>query len=46
MVGMQIGEERDLNVDLPREPIMPENLKGKDAVFHVKLHAITRDGAA
>ena len=42
MVGMQIGEERDLNVKFPEE-YHAENLKGKDAVFHVKLHAITRE---
>ena len=42
MVGMQIGEERDLNVKFP-ETYHAENLKGKDAVFHVKLHAITRE---
>ena len=39
---MQIGEERDLNVKFP-ETYHAENLKGKDAVFHVKLHAITRE---
>lgn len=42
MIGMQIGEERDLNVRFPDE-YHAENLKGKDAVFHVKLHAITRE---
>ena len=42
MVGMAIGEERDLNVKFPEE-YHAENLKGKDAVFHVKLHAITRE---
>jgi len=42
MVGMTIGEERDLNVKFPEE-YHAENLKGKDAVFHVKLHAITRE---
>ena len=42
MVGMQVGEEKDLNVKFP-EQYHAENLKGKDAVFHVKLHAITRE---
>ena len=42
MVGMQVGEEKDLNVKFPEE-YHAENLKGKDAVFHVKLHAITRE---
>jgi len=41
MVGMQIGEERDLNVTFP-EKYHSDELAGKDAVFHVKLHAITR----
>ena len=42
MVGMTIGEERDLHVTFP-EQYHREDLKGKDAVFHVKLHAITRE---
>ena len=42
MVGMQVGEEKDLNVKFP-EQYHAENLKGKDAVFHVKLHAITKE---
>ena len=42
MVGMTIGEERDLKVTFP-EQYHAEDLKGKDAVFHVKLHAITRE---
>ncbi|MBQ7867899.1 MAG: trigger factor [Clostridia bacterium] len=42
MIGMTIGEERDLNVKFP-EQYHAEDLKGKDAVFHVKLHAITRE---
>lgn len=40
MIGMNIGEERDLQVTFPEE-YHAENLKGKAAVFHVKLHAIT-----
>ncbi len=42
MIGMTIGEERDLNVKFP-EQYHSEDLKGKDAVFHVKLHAISRE---
>jgi len=37
MVGMAIGEEKDVNVTFP-EDYHAENLKGKDAVFKVKLH--------
>ncbi len=40
MVGMAIGEEKDLNVKFPEE-YHAENLKGADAVFHVKVNAIT-----
>ena len=39
MVGMAIGEEKDLNVKFPDE-YHAENLKGKDAVFHVKVNGI------
>ena len=42
MVGMNIGEEKDLSVKFPEE-YHAENLKGKDAVFHVKVNAITRE---
>ncbi len=42
MIGMQIGEERDLNVQFP-EKYHSADLAGKNAVFHVKLHAITRE---
>lgn len=37
MVGMALGEEKDVNVTFPEE-YHAENLKGKDAVFAVKLH--------
>lgn len=40
VVGMSIGEEKDVNVTFP-ENYQAENLKGKAAVFAVKLHAIT-----
>ena len=39
MVGMQIGEERDLSVKFP-EQYHADNLAGKDAVFHVKVNGI------
>lgn len=38
MVGMNIGEEKDLSVKFPEE-YHAENLKGKDAVFHVKVNS-------
>lgn len=41
VVGMKTGEEKDLNVKFP-EDYHAENLKGKDAVFHVKLHEIKK----
>jgi trigger factor len=37
MIGLAIGEERDVNVTFP-EQYQAEHLAGKDAVFHVKLH--------
>lgn len=37
--GMSIGEERDINVKFP-DDYHAENLKGKDSVFHIKLHGI------
>lgn len=40
MVGMNIGEEKDLAVKFPEE-YHAENLKGKDAVFHVKVNSAT-----
>ena len=39
MVGMNIGEEKDLNVTFP-EQYHAENLAGKAAVFHVKVNGI------
>lgn len=41
MVGMMIGEERDLPVKFP-EQYHSEELAGKDAVFHVKVNGITK----
>lgn len=40
MVGMKIDEERDVNVTFP-EDYHAENLKGKPAVFKVKVHEIS-----
>ena len=39
LVGMKIGEEREINVKFPDE-YHPENLAGKDAMFKVKLISI------
>ncbi len=39
VIGMNIGEERDINVKFPEE-YHAEELKGKDAVFAIKLHEI------
>ncbi len=40
MVGMAIGEERDIDVTFP-EQYHSEELSGKAAVFHVKVNSIT-----
>jgi trigger factor len=40
MVGMAIGEEKDLEVTFP-EQYHSDELAGKAAVFHVKVNAIT-----
>ncbi len=42
LVGMNIGEERDITVTFPEE-YHAEELKGKDAVFHVKINGIKND---
>lgn len=39
VVGMNIGEEKDINLKFP-EDYHAEELKGKDCVFTVKLHEI------
>ncbi len=39
MVGMNVGEEKDLKVTFP-EKYQAEELAGKEAVFHVKLNGI------
>ncbi len=39
VVGMNIGEEKDISVKFP-ENYGAEELKGKDAIFTVKLHEI------
>ncbi|MCQ2495684.1 MAG: trigger factor [Lachnospiraceae bacterium] len=41
LIGMNIGEEKDINVTFPEE-YHAENLKGKAAVFKCKINAITR----
>lgn len=40
VVGMSVGESRDVNVKFP-DNYQAEELKGKDAVFAVKLNSIT-----
>lgn len=42
MVGMVLGEEKDLNVTFPSE-YHAENLAGKAAVFHVKVNKIEEE---
>lgn len=37
LIGMNVGEERDITVTFPEE-YHAENLAGKEAVFHIKLH--------
>lgn len=39
VVGMNIGEEKDITVTFP-ENYQADNLRGKDAVFHVKLNSV------
>jgi trigger factor len=41
IVGMNIDEERDIHVQFP-DDYYEEELRGKDAVFHVKVNEITR----
>ena len=41
VVGMKIGEEKDIDVKFP-DDYHAEDLKGKAAVFHIKLHEIKR----
>ena len=41
VVGMKIGEEKDLDITFPEEYV--ENLAGKAVVFKVKLNGITVD---
>ena len=42
MVGMNLGEEKDLQVKFP-EDYGASDLAGKDAVFHVKVNEITEE---
>ncbi len=39
LIGLNIGEEKDVNVTFPQN--YAEHLAGKDAVFHVKLNSIS-----
>lgn len=39
LIGMSVGEERDITVTFPEE-YHAENLAGKEAVFHIKLHNV------
>lgn len=39
LIGMNVGEERDITVTFPEE-YHAENLAGKEAVFHIKLHNV------
>ena len=41
VIGMKIGDEKDINVKFPEEYFSAE-LAGKDATFKVKLHEIKR----
>ena len=41
IIGMKTGEEKDINVKFPEE-YFSEELKGKDAIFKVKLHEIKK----
>ena len=41
VVGMKVGEEKDINVKFP-ENYQEESLKGKDAVFAVKLNKLEK----
>jgi len=42
VVGMAIGEEKDITVTFPAE-YHAEELKGKDAVFHIKINGIKNE---
>lgn len=41
VVGMKIGESKDITVKFP-EDYQADNLRGKQAVFNIKLHKITK----
>ena len=41
LIGMNIGDEKDINVKFPDE-YHAEELKGKDSVFAIKLHEIKK----
>lgn len=39
VIGMNIGDEKDINITFPKD-YQSDDLKGKDAVFKVKLNAL------
>lgn len=39
LIGMNIGDEKDINITFPKD-YQSDDLKGKDAVFKVKLNAL------
>lgn len=41
IVGMNIGEEKDINITFPKDYV--ENLAGKDVIFNVKLNSIKEE---
>lgn len=41
IVGMNIGEQRDIDITFP-DPYQSEELAGKDVVFKIALHSITK----
>lgn len=42
LIGMVVDEEKDINVTFP-EKYGKEELNGKEAVFHIKLHGIRKE---
>jgi len=42
LVGLSMGEERDIQVTFPEE-YHSKDLQGRNAVFHVKVNSITRE---
>ena len=42
LIGLAVSQEKDVSVKFPEE-YHAEDLKGKDAIFHVKVNTITRE---